>query len=147
MSPATPKRNRAFLSFLVGTDMRLFSDILLTVLVLGASMEPALHNGRAYPVEALSDTAPIQRGDIVLFQFGWRQIKGLPPLVKRVAGVPGDSLSRIGPAPAFVTEPVIPPGFFYVRSDNPTSRYDSRRFGLIHRSQIRGRVIPRTIPP
>ena len=27
------------------------------------------------------------------------------------------------------------------------SRYDSRRFGLIHRSQIRGRVIPRTIPP
>lgn len=113
------------------------------LMIWGHSMEPTLRDGRAYPYQPItSDTVTVARGDLVVFQFASRRSE--PPLVKRVTGVPGDSLgARHGrEVPTWTTWEVIPEGHYYVRSDTPSSRYDSRRFGLISRAQILGRVVP-----
>ena len=112
--------------------------------IIGESMEPTLRSGRAYHYTTIDADATVERGDIVVFQFGYRSKRGQHPLVKRVVGVPGDSLgARHGrEVPAFETRATVPEGSYYVQGDNPSGRYDSRTFGLISRSQILGKVVP-----
>lgn len=107
--------------------------------VLGASMAPALQHKAFYeccPVDSVA------RGDVVFFEHPIPS--RVEHLVKRVTGVPGDSLgARFGrEVPAFELRDVIPEGSLYVKGDNPLGRYDSRTFGLIGRGQVLGRVVP-----
>lgn len=115
-------------------------------------MQPALTEGDSVQVCAstvsmgrvVADSLKVERGDLVVFQFGFRQLRGESPIVKRVVGVPGDSLgARFGrEVPAFERRAVVPEGSFYVHGDNPTGRYDSRTFGLVSRGQVLGKVVP-----
>jgi len=108
-----------------------------TVHVLGASMAPTLQHGAFYEY---CDVDTVKRNDIVVFN---RTSNGRPEvLVKRVTGVPGDSLGvtfGLG-VPKWEIAKVIPLGYYHVQSDNLSSRWDSRRWGLISKEQIRGTV-------
>lgn len=71
-----------------------------------------------------------RRGDLVVFQFGYRERLGWPPIVKRCVAVAGDT----------VDHQRIDAGYYWVLADNPGTNYDSRLFGPIHESQIIGVV-------
>lgn len=101
-------------------------------------MAPTLQHRAFYEC---CDVDTVKRNDIVVFSH---TSKGkVEVLVKRVTGVPGDSLgARFGrEMPLWVDWQAIPDGMYYVQSDNPSSRWDSRRWGLISKEQIRGKVL------
>jgi signal peptidase I len=103
------------------------------LLISGGSMEPTLHHDQIYQ---MCEADTIQRNDIIIFKFASRDL----PLVKRVAGGPGDTLGARLPVPKWVTWETIPKSMFYVRSDNPANQFDSRRYGLVHQTQILGKI-------
>jgi signal peptidase I len=134
--------------------------------VVGKSMSPALSSGEFYVMKRLS--SPLRRGDVVVFQ------QDDQTLVKRVLGLPGDRFyvqPRIPGTPVeqLISEaevPVyrryerrhgrnrayrivprtIPAGYCYVVGDQLLQSEDSRRFGFLDLSAIRGRLI-HTPPP
>ncbi len=105
-----------------------------------------------------------ERGDIVCFQGHKPQyVKGNKPLGKRILGIPGDQIQKVGsvikviPSPFILPllkqtskgEPlsplsftIIPEGYVFVAGDHPKS-FDSRydEFGLVNIENIRGRAI------
>ena len=105
-----------------------------------------------------------KRGDIVVFNPppDWVQSAGTP-FIKRVIGLPGDTIdcdgrvSRNGQA---LTEPYLPadvtttgcervkvkPGELYVMGDNRGNSQDSRAFGPIQESDVVGRAFVRIWP-
>lgn len=65
----------------------LFMKFNSFVIVDGHSMEPTLHNGTLISCDAEFTESDIRRGDIVIF------VRDHRPYVKRVIGIPGDSVS------------------------------------------------------
>ena len=113
--------------------------LLFIVLVSGASMAPTLEDGGTYLCSSEVDT--LARGDMVVFN------RGRGHAIKRIAAIPGDTLSRLGlPMPSWSTATLVPPGKYYVRPDNPSARAGSQHFGLIGRSDIIGRLLGRAPP-
>lgn len=110
---------------------------LFVVRIDGPSMEPTFRSGDA----VLALRPPIgltaRRGDVVVCRLP----AGLPGptgyLVKRVAGLAGDEVDGAG---------LIQPGRVFVLGDG-TNSLDSRRFGPLPLSAIRGRVIARLSLP
>lgn len=86
-------------------------------------MEPILQHGGAYWM--ISSLQP-KRGDVVVFQLGWRKERGLPPLVKRVVAMPGDCFQGRRAAG------------YYLRSDNPRFR---RIYGPIPEGDLGGLIL------
>ena len=111
----------------------LFKVFLLPFNVSGQSMFPTLDDGDRIFVNGLDKTPG--KGQIIVFK------KGKIPLVKRVAGVPGDTIEIDGEK----TE--IPEGKYYVLGDNSEVSLDSREFGLIDRKAIKGTMLIRIWPP
>lgn len=97
------------------------------VKVAGKSMEPTFRDGEHLLVSlrAYRWQAP-RRGDIVLLNAADGQFK----LVKRIIGIPGDSVDG---RPLSAEE-------YYVRGDNAGKSTDSDRYGPVARPQILGRV-------
>jgi len=134
-----------------------FGVIFRVAVVRGNSMEPALKNGDLILVFGLD--ASVNRGDIVLMQA-----EGRAELVKRVAGVPGDSLSvdpRSGrllvngstadeknapptmprPGSSVVYPLVLGEDEYFLLGDNRATANDSRNFGPVPRGKLIGKVI------
>jgi signal peptidase I len=107
------------------------------VAVEGESMAPGLRPG-----DWLVAVRPrrILRGDVVVLEDP--RTPGFE-LVKRVAGVPGD---RVGDGSASAGA-VLGPGDYWVLGDSPSRSTDSRAFGPVPRSAIRGVVRLRYWPP
>ncbi|MHB8466692.1 MAG: signal peptidase I [Acidimicrobiales bacterium] len=127
-----------------------------------ASMEPTLQLHDRILVNKLSyDLHPVHRGDIVVFKRS--ALKGISgpvnDLVKRVIGLPGDTLKSTldghvlvngtllkepylarGTPTYNLTEIKIPPHHYFVMGDNRTDSADSRVFGPIDKSLIVGRA-------
>ena len=151
------------------------------------SMRPTLIEGDRILVNKISYRLhDLGRADIVVFQQGddgnpgvfrklWNIVSeglGRPPegsrdLVKRVIGLPGETLEvradgvyvngaklnepwlqgrSAGGGPSYAAR-VIPPDFYFVMGDNRANSSDSRSFGPVPRSQIVGRAIFRVWPP
>jgi signal peptidase I len=127
------------------------------VKVEGTSMMPRLSDQeRIFINKFVYRLEPIQRGDVVVFWFPRDPSKSY---IKRVIGVPGDTVEMIG-GEVYVngerlTEPYIlpefrgdqstaplrvPPGEYYVLGDHRNSSNDSRAWGTVPRNFIYGKA-------
>jgi signal peptidase I len=120
-----------------------------------ASMEPTIANGS--DVAVTRTVAPIHRGDIIVFHS---PKDPATDLVRRVAGLPGESITLIAghlyidnreidePYVAManksyemITAEKIPLGRYYVMGDNRKDSKDSRDWGPIAEEAIVAKVV------
>jgi signal peptidase I len=155
-------------SFLVRTF------VVQTFYIPSGSMIPTLQVGDRILVDKLSyHLHGVGRGDIVVFTKPPLEQQNISDLVKRVIGLPGETISAAGgqiyingkllkepwlqpgvkslpgpnPVPFNLDKPYkIPAGEYYVMGDNRTDSEDSRYFGPIPRSIIVGRAFIRIWP-
>ncbi len=144
--------------------------IFQTFYIPSGSMEPTLQIGDRIVVSKLSYRihAP-GRGDIIVFHAPPREQSAcadpqIKDLVKRVIGLPGETISSRGnqvlingkpiaqpwfPATALgpAIEPqTIPANQYFVMGDNRTNSCDSRMWGTLPRTDIIGHVVLRIWP-
>lgn len=150
---------------LVAVGIRTF--VVQTFFIPSASMEPTLMVGDRILVDKISyHLHAVHRGDIVVFATPPGEDAGpnVKDLVKRVIGLPGETISSAGGqvvingkplkepwlAPGVVTTGIntqkIPAGEYFVMGDNRSDSQDSRFFGPIHGSLIVGRVVVKIWP-
>jgi signal peptidase I len=133
------------------------------------SMVPTLREDDRVLVNKLSYRLhDVNRGDIVVFEAPEGANSDIKDLVKRVIGLPGDTISfRNGHVQVngrrldepylpegTVTEPKngvssidVPAGSIFVMGDNRGASTDSREFGPVDEDDIVGRVFVRIWPP
>jgi len=152
--------------------------ILLRIFVVqvfyvpSTSMLPTLRPGDRIVVDKLSyHLHAIDRGDIIVFSRPPREHQEcggplVPDLVKRVIGLPGETISSRGNTVLITGKPikepwlpkdtplgppirrtVVPPNSYYVLGDNRANSCDSRYWGTVPRSIIVGKVIAVIWPP
>jgi signal peptidase I len=157
--------------FAVGLALVIRFFVATPYIVSGASMEHNFENHDYLIVDRLTyDFTPPERGDIVVF--------GLPQepsrdLIKRVIGLPGETVELSGSAPTVtIVNGAHPNGFvldepylsaenlggssdikvtlgpdqFFVLGDNRKVSADSRLWGTLPRKDIVGRVLLRLFP-
>jgi len=154
-----------------------------------ASMDPQLVTGDRVVVSRLAyDLHDPRRGDVVVFddptqieepdrsllpvRLGREALEALGvvqprgrELIKRVIGLPGETISGTGGQvlvdgrpllepyldPAVVTDPFppvrVPEGHVFVMGDSRRNSRDSRRFGPVPADDVVGRAIARVWPP
>ncbi|MCX6361844.1 MAG: signal peptidase I [Armatimonadetes bacterium] len=115
----------------------------------GQSMAPGLSNGQVVIVDTAVRGAELRRGDVIVFT------QGNESLVKRVAALPGDTLSPgeaaafsevrdlferppAGSAPSCLT---VPAGRLVALGDNRRESDDSRAFGPVPLEAVVGRLV------
>ncbi len=151
----------------IGVAVGIRTFVVQTFFIPSASMEPTLMVGDRILVDKLSyHLHAVHRGDIVVFATPPGEDAGpdVKDLVKRVIGLPGETISSAGgpgrdqrqaPQRALAREghgdhrdhhPEIPADEYFVMGDNRSDSQDSRFFGPIHRSLIVGRVVLKIWP-
>jgi len=122
--------------------------------VLGASMEPTLHEGDYVCFERVEAGVLPPRGSVVVFHS---PLDATRLFVKRLVGLPGDELRfeagelRINGLPyALAPEAYdpdlwlsvrVPDGHFFALGDHARVSYDSRRFGCVRTDHLVGRLL------
>lgn len=158
---------RPYVSFLKDIALGVVLWFLITQFVGEArqipsgSMEPTIQIGdRVWTDKLFLRFDEIQRGDIVVFTPPERSEY---PYIKRVVGVPGDSVEVKGGkvfingepvAEPYVVEPPIynygpvkvPPGEYFVLGDNRNHSNDSHVWGFLRRDKISARAVFRFWP-
>lgn len=132
-------------------------------LIDGDSMEPTLEEGeRVMVVKPELLVGKLERGDVVVFESVENEGK---ELIKRVAALPGETVSVRGDAVYVDGEPLrgadasrdlpgfsgssnpVPPGHLYVLGDNRDASRDSRAFGPVSKDRIKGEAVVTFWPP
>ncbi len=126
--------------------------------VIERSMEPTLHEGdRLLVYKPAYHGHPPRRGDIVLIDSGGEYF------VKRVIAVGGDEIAVFGPqlwvngvlfdepytevdGEAVVQPERVPEGSVWVMGDNRPMSEDSRDWGAVPETALRGRIVLRYWP-
>lgn len=176
--PGTPakvpaSRKKVILEWVIIVVVAVLASLIVrtfvfqTYFIPSASMEPTLMIGDRIIVNKLSvDFGTIHTGDIVVFKAPPAEhcSTTVDDLVKRVIGVPGDTLTSKGNTiyingKALVeawphTEPLGMPighvyvkaGQYFVMGDNHSDSCDSRFWGTVPRSDIIGKVFLRIWP-
>ena len=126
----------------------------------GSSMEPNLHDGEYVIVNRIVyRLSSPQRGDVIVFQR-----EGTREFIKRIIGVPGDTVQvqggRVLVNGAAIEEPYIAqpsaysmesrqigPDEYFVLGDNRNNSSDSHTWGTIVRSAIDGKAWVTYWPP
>ncbi len=122
--------------------------------MMGASMEPTLHNND--PVIILKLFTPA-RGEIVMIRFPMSSGFVTDGFIKRIIGIPGEKIDvkdgRVFINGQQLNEPYVSQptdgttsvtlgdNQFFVMGDNRAASYDSRRSGPVSRNNIVGRVL------
>ncbi|NWG16947.1 MAG: signal peptidase I [Chloroflexi bacterium] len=173
-TPLRPRlRHRSFARELVSTVLFLVAMYTLMEMTLprsivqSISMEPNLIADQRLIISRINYLlGQPQRGDIVVFNATDTR-PGEPPLIKRLIGLPGETLEiRDGAVyingveldEPYLNEPcslsrckdrvwVLASDEYFFMGDNRNHSHDSRAFGPIHRNQIIGRAIVRYWPP
>ncbi len=156
----------SIIALIIVVPVRLF--IAQPFIVSGASMENTFHNGEYLIVDQLSyHLNHPERGDVVIFRYPRDPSKYF---IKRVIGVPGDTITIEGntvsiqneqvPQGMVLNEPYIAsmrPGItiveelgereYFVMGDNRDQSSDSRVWGVLQEENIVGRAFIRLFPP
>ncbi len=176
-------RNRALIEWIaviVGAIAVAFlvkTFLIQAFYIPSSSMEPTLQINDRVLVNKLSyDFGDVNRGDLVVFERPENLVSNTEDLIKRVIGLPGETIELID-GRVYVTgrglsEPyvddvatnwlgfdetarelcggddicTIPDGYYFVMGDNRTGSTDSRRFGPIEEEAIVGRAFLRIWP-
>lgn len=135
--------------------------------VIGRSMEPNFYEGEFLLADKLSYRfREPKRGEVVIFQFD-----STHDYIKRVVGLPGDEIEikdghvyingeRINESEYLKTavrtangnymtpgrKEIVPEGHVFALGDNRPHSSDSRNFGMVDESKIKGRAIFRYWP-
>lgn len=134
--------------------------VIQVSVVKGTSMEPCLHDGDRLVVDRVSySLADVERGDVVILRYPRNPAVDF---VKRIVALPGDRVAMhdgmliVNGAPAddygcipdhqMLAELTVPAGQFFVLGDNRPVSCDSREFGLLDESLLKGRVRARFWP-
>ncbi|OGI72425.1 signal peptidase I [Candidatus Nomurabacteria bacterium RIFCSPHIGHO2_02_FULL_38_15] len=141
--------------------------IMQPFVVSGSSMDPTFHNNEYLIVDKLSyNLNKIHRGDAVVFHFPLEKRKYL---VKRLIGLPGDTVTLRSDGTVTIKNRLHPNGFtvaedylenhdgynltitvpekkVFVLGDNRPVSYDSRAWGLLDEDRMVGRVYLRLWP-
>jgi len=123
------------------------------IIVSGDSMYSTLHDGDVMILDKLAyRNDNIKRFDIVVVKNNDKYI------IKRIIGLPGDTIKYIdntlyinekiyvekfldeGTETGYIDVEEIPEGFYYVLGDNREISLDSRKLGLIEKSEIEGKA-------
>lgn len=186
--PAPPRSLRPLLREIVGTLVRAVVLYLVISALIGrfeihqVSMEPTFHEGQRVVVSQWdrlwasfrtgvaqaagerATAAAYTRGQVVVL-YPDSTHEGIP-LIKRVIGLPGDTLTLandqvvvnglalaepyVHGAPTMCAQVcgtvTLGPGQYFVLGDNRTQSYDSRYFGPVNEQDILGHVILRYWP-
>lgn len=134
--------------------------VIQVSVVKGTSMEPCLHDGDRLVVDRVSyNLADVSRGDVVILCYPRNPAVDF---VKRIVALPGDRVAMqdgvliVNGEKAddydciadhqVLHETLVPPGQFFVLGDNRPVSCDSRDFGLVDESLLKGRVRARFWP-
>lgn len=171
--PATQKEEHplteiirfSIIALIIVVPIRMF--IAQPFIVSGASMEETFQNGEYLIVDQLTyHFESPKRGDVVIFRYPRDPSKFF---IKRVVGVPGDTLDITGnvvtitneqhPEGTVVDEPYIAhmepntelteelsDNEYFVMGDNRDRSSDSRMWGILHEDKIVGRAFLRLFP-
>ena len=141
--------------------------VFKTFFIPSGSMQPTLQPGQRVVVSKIDHN--YTRGNIVVFATPPGEAKACGPgggnqLIKRIIGLPGETISSVGnkvlidgqpiPEPWFpptalgtaVKTTNIPKGEYYVMGDNREHSCDSRYWGPITKQSIIGKVVFRIWP-
>jgi signal peptidase I len=154
--------------FLIAAIYALVDLASVRFYVDGPSMEPSFFTGQRVIVSRASYLwGEPERGDIIVFESPDDPVAD-PPLIKRLIGLPGDTVEVRdtlvyvnGVAldePYFVNAPCEPfncpdntwqlgPDQYFVMGDNRNRSRDSRRFGPVSRQHLIGEALVRYWPP
>jgi signal peptidase I len=164
--PAPPSRHRwlvelaTILVLVVAATFVLRVFVIQTFIIPSGSMLPTLQIGDRIIVDKVD--YHVHRGSIVVFKRPPAENCGGPPvpdLVKRVIGLPGETISSRGNTvlidgrplaepwfaavplgPAIATQ-TIPAGHYFVMGDSRSDSCDSRYWGTVPASLIVGRAV------
>lgn len=148
-----------------GVIFFLFVYVVSITQVVGNSMSPTLQSGEVLLLNKLKyHVSEIKRGDIVSLDYADTKY-----LIKRVIGLPGDTVS-IKDSVLYINnekqeEPylnsdllyedfdltdihytIIPENMFFVLGDNRVDSLDSRDIGLVPKESINGKIFIRVWP-
>lgn len=164
--PLTEIVRFAILALIIVLPIRMF--IAQPFIVSGASMDDTFENGQYLIVDQVTYyLEDPQRGDVVIFRYPKDPSKFF---IKRVIGLPGDTISIVGGA-VTITNEENPDGFvldepyietmttgtplteelgdreYFVMGDNRDQSSDSRVWGVLQKERIVGRALVRLFPP
>lgn len=154
--------------FLIAAIYALVDLASVRFYVDGPSMEPSFFTGQRIIVSRVSYLwGQPERGDIIVFESP-DDPQADPPLIKRLIGLPGDTVEvrdtlvyvngALLDEPYFVNTPCsasscpdntwqLGPDQYFVMGDNRNRSRDSRRFGPVSRQHLIGEALIRYWPP
>ncbi|GAM24731.1 hypothetical protein SAMD00019534_079060 [Acytostelium subglobosum LB1] len=108
----------------------------------GSSMLPTLNDHGDFVLVDKTQLRPIKRDDLIM------AVSPVDPagnICKRVRYLAGDVIEYQGPL-GIVRRMQIPEGYVWVEGDNAKTSFDSRNYGPVPLSLVKGRVICRVYP-
>lgn len=158
--------NVLYIGAAIGLALLIQAFVVRPFIVSGNSMDPNIKNGQYLIIDEVSyRLREPARGDVIVFKAPPEPTKYY---VKRIIGVPGDTVTLDG-TKITITNTAHPDGLvldesylthtqkdvltvkvpadsYFVMGDNRSGSYDSRSWGMLPESNIRGRALLRLLP-
>ena len=150
----------------IGLALLIQAFVVRPFIVSGNSMDPNIKHGQYLIIDEISyRLREPARGDVIVFRAPPEPSKFY---IKRIIGIPGDTVDIKGSTvtitnsehpdglmldESFITHRssdtvrmTVPAGSYFVMGDNRSGSYDSRGWGVLPESSIRGRALMRLLP-
>ncbi len=158
--------NVLYIGAAIGLALLIQAFVVRPFIVSGNSMDPRIKNGQYLIIDEISYRLrePV-RGDVIVFKAPPEPTKYY---IKRIIGLPGDTVTIKGTTVTisnasnpdgfvldedFITHTQkdslsvkVPADNYFVMGDNRSGSYDSRSWGMLPESNIRGRALVRLLP-